>query len=183
MVLKRIYLFVSLLLVGANLIACSPKLAVPDSKTGVLVIPYRVSREVLSTEFDFDFWADYILKYSPATPVQIKIRPSIQKEYYIFDQFPPGKYWIHGIKTVVVPTQGLRTDKRQIEQAINGDTFEIKPGHITLLEHRLMVSTVNLGGHQCTQNVNFEAMDEKSKKGLVEKLKQEKNARLWKFHY
>jgi len=160
-----------------TLISCSQKFPKPISKeSGMLVIAHKATNE---SKHKFAF--KYILNYLPETSAEIKIMPSITSEFILIDNFPVGEYWISGVTSIGVHSGNVTPMSLRNKRTINGDSFEIKPNHVTLLNSRFVVLTKMITDNRSRQTCNFEMLDDKSKKEMVNDLKKLENSELWIF--
>ncbi len=168
---------VMIILCVFTLFSCSQKFPKPISKEeGVLVIAHKATNE---TQFDFGF--KYELKYLPEASVKIKIKPSIKSDFIMVDHFPVGEYWITGVTTLPDHSGTTIPMSLRNEKTINGDSFEIKPKHITLLNSKFVVINSMRTDSGTVQSWKLEKLDDKSRNELVNNLKILENSKLWSF--
>jgi len=166
-------IFISFLM----LISCSQKFPLPTSKeVGLLVIAVKATNE---TKHNFAY--KYALDHLPETSVEIRILPSTTGKYVMIGDFPVGKYWISGIKSMPVHSGTSIPLSFGKGRAINGDSFEIRPNQVTLLNSRFVVLKKKLTDSRSKQYWKFEKLDEITKSGLIRRLKELENSERWTF--
>jgi hypothetical protein len=177
MIQKKAFIVTIIVLFFITLISCSQKFQKPlSNEVGMLVIAHKATNE---SKQNFPY--KYVLKHLPETSVEIKIMPSITSEFIMIDNFPVGKYWISGVTTMGVHSGHSTPLALRKERAINGDSFEIKPNHVTLLNSRFVVLNKMITDSRSRQTWKLEVLDGKSKTVIVNDLKKLENANLWNF--
>jgi hypothetical protein len=78
--------------------------------------------------------------------------------------FPAGEYWISGV--ITLPDHSGSTIPMSFKNVkiINGDSFNIKPGHVILLNSRFVVVNKRRTDSGTVQSWKLELMDAKTKK-------------------
>ena len=127
---KKIHYFMLTIILAITVVSCSQKFPVPMSEdTGVLVIAQEAVNETKN-----NFGYRYVLNYLPETSAEISIMPSTNQEFIIIDKFPVGSYWISGVTTIGI-IGGIDTPlTNKNVRSINGESFEIKRKHVTILK-------------------------------------------------
>ena len=174
---NKALIFTLIILFVVTLISCSQKFPKPVSKeVGMLVIAHKATNETKN-----DFGYKYVLKHLPETSAEIKIMPNTTSQFIMIENFPVGTYWISGITTIGVHSGLDIPSMFKHEGSINGDSFEIKPNHVTLLNSRFVVLKKHTTPSRWIQNREFEKLDEKSKIEIINDLKKLENSELWIF--
>jgi len=107
--------------------------------------------------------------------------PSTNQEFFIFDNFPDGSYWISGVTTIGI-VGGIDTPMTNKNvRSMNGESFEIKPRHVTILKTKFSVSKKYVTSARWRQSYKFEQLDETSKANLINQLKKLENSNYWVF--
>jgi len=168
---------VMIILCVFTLFSCSQKFPKPISKEeGVLVIAHNATNE---TQFNFGF--KYELNYLPEASVQIKIKPNTTSDFIIIDHFPVGEYWISGVTTLPDHSGGTIPLSQRNKKTINGDSFDIKPGQVTLLDSQFIVVNARRTDSGTVQSWKLKKLDDNYRNALVNNLKKLENSQLWSF--
>lgn len=153
---KFIITITLLFLITASMVSCVQKLPKqPSNNEGVLLIAHKASNKS-----EVNAWTyRYRLNYSPKTKVDIRINPGGNR-FYIFSHFPSGKYKLESI-TIIGMDSTLSVAKTISKTyPITKDLhFEIKPNHITLLDHSFNVYKKNQGYNETIEGPKFERID------------------------
>ncbi len=174
---NRIIIYTVICLVVFTLLSCSQKFPKPISKeSGMLVIAHK---SINKTKWNFAY--RYVLKYLPESSAEIKIMPNTSSHFIMIDDFPVGEYWISGVTTIGMQSGATTPKDLRHEQTINGDSFEIKPNQVTLLDSRFLIINKMIKEFQTRQTWKLESLDQKSKKEIISELKKLENSEFWNF--
>ena len=164
---------------AAGIISCAQKLPVPNSnEEGMLVIAVETSYNI-----EEEFGYNYIIVYSPETPVKIKILPNTGKKFYVFSSIPVGSYRVRAVTAIGLRDQYMRANMIKKERPLWGDSFIIKPNQVTLLKSKFVISVEDVADGRWTQKYKFQDLDDQSKIDITNQLKKLKNSQHWKFQY
>lgn len=174
---RRIIIFTMIVLLGFTLLSCSQKFPKPIStESGMLVIAHK---SINKTKWNFAY--RYVLNYLPDSRAEIKIMPNTSSYFIMIDDFPVGEYWISGVTTIGMQTGTTTPRDLRHKQTINGDSFEIKPNQVTLLDSRFVILNKMIKEFQTRQTWKLESLDQKSKKEIINELKKLENSEFWSF--
>lgn len=177
---RWLVMIAAVLLFAAGTISCSQKFPIATTNdVGILVVPLQTSDDNPQRPFLYS----YLINYSPETPANISIRPSVSKEYIIIDNFPIGTYQPQSLTTnsnskghrfVSGSLGATRTFKRFPK-------FRIKPNYVTFFPAKIVISKYDVGSDSWTQHYKLEKLDQENREDLIKKLKNLENADQWKF--
>ena len=174
---SKILFFGLIIILVVGSISCSQKFPKPISNTsGILVISHEAVNE---TQHNFAY--KYVLKHLPETDDEIKIIPSTTNDFIMINNFPVGTFWISGVTTMAVHSGTSVPLTLRGERTINGDSFEIKPNQVTLLDSRFVILKKRLTDSRSRQSWKFETLDENTKIEMINSLKTLENSELWNF--